>query len=100
MPDPTQAHDGGFRMPALIEGRTDALVTELGAYAALHNPAHIDCAALARVDVNAATQLMAGLTPFTGDGQVIEFIHVNHLVATLFSVVGLSDIVRIHTRKI
>ena len=100
MPDPVQAQSDGFRMPALIEGRTDALVVELGAYAALHNPARIDCAALARVDVNAATQLMAGLAPFTGDGQVIEFIHVNHLVATLFSVVGLNDIIRIHTRKL
>ncbi|MBC7513201.1 MAG: hypothetical protein H7234_02060 [Herminiimonas sp.] len=100
MPDPAKADSDCFIMPALIEGRTDALVAELGAYAALHNPARIDCAALARVDVNAATQLMAGLAPFTGDGQVIEFIHVNHLVATLFSVVGLNDIIRIHTRKI
>ncbi len=89
-----------FVMPAVIEGRTDALVAELGAYATRHNPARIDCAALARVDVNAAAQLMAGLAPFTGDGQAIEFLHVNHLVATLFSVVGLADVVRIHTRRI
>ena len=98
--DASAAPDDCFVMPALIEGRTDALVAELGAYATLHNPARIDCAALARVDVNAATQLMAGLAPFTGDGQVIEFMHVNQLVATLFSVVGLSSIVRIHTRRI
>ena len=100
MPDPRQGPGECFVMPALIEGRTDALVAELGAYATLHNPACIDCAALARVDVNAATQLMTGLAPFTGDGQVIEFMHVNHLVATLFNVVGLNNIVRIHTRKI
>ena len=100
MPDLRQAPGDCFVMPALIEGRTDALVAELGAYATLHNPACIDCAALARVDVNAATQLMAGLTPFTGDGQVIEFLHVNHLVATLFNIVGLNNTVRIHTRKI
>ena len=100
MPDPSYADSDCFRMPALIEGRTDALVTALADYASRHNPARIECAALARVDVNAATQLMAGLAPFVGEGQVIEFIHVNHLVATLFSVVGLDDIIRIQTRKI
>ena len=100
VPDLAAAPDECFIMPAVIEGRTDTLVSELGAYATQHNPARIDCAALGRVDFNAAAQLMAGLAPFTGDGQVIEFMHVNHLVATLFNVVGLADVIRVHTRKI
>lgn len=89
-----------FAMPTLIEGRIDALVASLTAFAAEHNPANIDCAALARVDVNAAGQLMAGLMPIAGDGRLIQFIHVNHLVAALFNVIGLRDIVQVTTRKI
>ena len=89
-----------FVMPALIEGRIDALVAGLSAFAAEHNPASVDCSALARVDVNAAGQLMAGLMPIAGDGRLIEFIHVNHLVAALFNVIGLRDIVQIKTRTI
>ena len=89
-----------FAMPTLIEGRIDALVSSLAAFAAEHNPASVDCAALARIDVNAAGQLMAGLMPIAGDGRLIRFIHVNHLVAALFNVIGLRDIVQITTRKI
>ena len=89
-----------FVMPAVIEGRIDALVTGLAAFAAEHNPANIDCTALGRVDVNAAGQLMAGLMPLAGDGRLIEFIHVNHLVAALFNVIGLRAIVQVKTRKI
>lgn len=89
-----------FVMPATIEGRIDALVAGIAAFAAEHNPARIECAALARVDVNAAGQLMAGLMPIAGDGRRIEFTNVNHLVAALFNVIGLRDIVQVTTRRI
>ncbi|MBC7416402.1 MAG: hypothetical protein H7327_15865 [Herminiimonas sp.] len=99
-PNAVVGHPDTFVMPALIEGRIDALVATLVTFVASHNPTRIDCAALARVDVNAAGQLMAGLMPLAGDGRLLEFIHVNHLVAALFNVIGLRDIVQIHTRKI
>lgn len=99
-PDANAPPSDTFTMPGLIEGRTDALVAQLGAFAAEHNPARIDCAALARVDVNAAGQLLAGLMPLTGDGRTIEFINVNHLIAALFNVLGFKDTVRIVTRRI
>jgi len=89
-----------FTMPALIEGRIDNLIVAIAAYADEHEPAIIDCAQLARVDFNAAGRMLTGLAPFCGNGKaVIEFHHVNHLVAELFNVIGLKDIVRILPRK-
>ncbi len=89
-----------FTMPALIEGRIDNLIVAIAAYADEHEPAIIDCAQLARVDFNAAGRLLTGLAPFCGNGKaVIEFHHVNHLVAELLNVIGLQDIVRILPRK-
>lgn len=89
----------GFMMPALIEGRIDNLIVAIAAYSDEHNPAIIDCSQLTRVDFNAAGRLLTGLAPFCGIGKTIEFHHVNHLVAELFNVIGLKDLVRIVPRK-
>lgn len=89
----------GYRMPVRIEGRVDNLVLAIAAYSDNHNPAIIDCSALTRVDFDAAGRLLSGLAPFCGSGKTIEFHHVNHLVAELFNVIGLKDIVRIVPRK-
>lgn len=89
-----------FVMPGVIEGRADTLIAALGNYVARHNPARVDCAALMRVDVNAASQLQAGLLPFSTNGRRIEFFHVNHLVAVLLNVIGLKSFAHISTRKI
>ena len=94
------APDDVYIMPAVIEGKTTALVAALTTFAQNYNPARIDCTHLTRVDVNAAGQLFAGLMPVAGDGRHIEFINVNHLVAALFNVMGLKQIVRISTRRI
>jgi ABC-type transporter Mla MlaB component len=88
-----------FMMPAVIEGRTEQLILAIAAYAANHKPAIIDCSRLARVDFSAAGQLLTGLTPFASDGASIELHNVNHLVAALFNVMGLKDILRILPRK-
>ena len=89
-----------YVMPAIVEGRTETLLAGLTAFASRHNPARVDCAGLARVDVNAAGQLLAGLAPVSGDGRSIEFFNVNHLVAALFNVLGLKQVIRIVTRRI
>ncbi len=89
----------GFMMPPLIEGRIDNLIVAIAAYSDEHQPAIIDCSQLARVDFNAAGRLLTGLAPFCGSGKLIEFHHVNHLVAELLNVIGLKDIVRILPRR-
>lgn len=89
----------GFAMPPVIEGRIDNLIVSIASYSDEHNPAIIDCSQLVRVDFNAAGRLLTGLAPFCGIGKTIEFQHVNHLVAELFNVMGLKDLVRIVPRK-
>ncbi|HEY4541523.1 MAG TPA: STAS domain-containing protein [Noviherbaspirillum sp.] len=89
----------GFMLPPLIEGRIDNLILAIAAYSDEHEPAIINCSQLVRIDFNAAGRLLTGLAPFCGNGKAIEFHHVNHLVAELFNIIGLKDIVRIVPRK-
>ena len=88
-----------FRMPARIEGRIDDLIVAIASYSDEHSPAIIDCSQLVRIDFNAAGRLLTGLTPFCFSGKQLEFHNVNHLVAELFHMMGLADIVRILPRK-
>jgi anti-anti-sigma regulatory factor len=88
-----------FMMPARVEGRIDDLIVAIAAYSDEHSPAIVDCSQLTRVDFNAAGRLLSGLTPFCVSGKQIEFHQVNHLVAELFNMMGLHDIVAIHPRK-
>lgn len=88
-----------FCMPPVIEGRTEKLIGSIAAFAAEHQPAVIDCSRLKRVDFSAAGQLLSGLAPLSASGKSIELHEVNHLVAALFLVLGLNDIVRILPRR-
>lgn len=88
-----------FKMPVVVEGAIDQLLIAIGAYTDQHNPSVIDCSRLTRVDFTAAGKMLTGLAPFCGNGKVIEFRNVNHLVAALFSVIGIKDLVRVHPRK-
>jgi ABC-type transporter Mla MlaB component len=86
-------------MPVLIEGRLEELLAQIQTHASSYNPTFIDCSRLIRVDFNAAGQLINGLLPLIGQGKKIEFHEVNHLVAALFKVMGLQDVVSIYPRK-
>lgn len=96
---PIQGVAEGFMMPPLVDGRIDNLILAIVAYSDEHEPAIIDCSQLIRIDFNAAGRLLTGLAPFCGNGKSLEFHHVNHLVAELFNIIGLKDIVRIIPRK-
>jgi anti-anti-sigma regulatory factor len=89
----------GFRLPPVIEGRIDNIIVAIVTYSDEHSPAIIDCSGLNRIDFAAAGRLLTGLAPFCGNGKSFEFHGVNHLVAALFNVIGLKDIVRIVPRK-
>ncbi len=96
---PLKSASEHFMMPAVVEGRTDQLIQAMTTYAATHNPAIVDCSDLIRVDFNAAGQLAAGLAPVVSQGATIELRNVNHLVAALFNVMGLTAVVRVLPRK-
>jgi ABC-type transporter Mla MlaB component len=91
--------DDAYMMPRVLQGRIDEIILGIAAFSDVHDPAVIDCSRLVRVDFNAAGRLMTGLAPFCGVGKSIEFHHVNSLVAALFGVMGLKDIVKIVPRK-
>ncbi|NEX61343.1 STAS domain-containing protein [Noviherbaspirillum galbum] len=94
------AEDGEcYKLPPVIDGRVDNLIVAIAAYSDEHSPAIIDCSVLTRIDFASAGRLMSGLAPFCGNGKTFEFHHVNHLVAALFEVIGLKDMVRVVPRK-
>ena len=87
-----------FMMPAIIDGKSD-LVDTITKFVRQHNPAILDCSRLARVDFNAASQLLGGFAPLASDERSIELHNVNHLVHALFNVMGIREVVRIFPRK-
>nr|MBV0880884.1 STAS domain-containing protein [Noviherbaspirillum sp. L7-7A] len=94
-----QPGGSAFMMPAAVDGRTEPLLAAIAQHADLHDPLVLDCARLDRVDFSAAGQLMMGLAPLARNGRTIEMHHVSRLVLALFSMIGLTDIVRVSPRK-
>jgi ABC-type transporter Mla MlaB component len=95
----SSAPDHVYMMPQVMQGSIDEIILGIAAFSDVHDPAIVDCSGLSRVDFSAAGRLMTGLAPFCGAGKSIEFHHVNALVAALFGVMGLKDIVKIVPRK-
>jgi len=93
------ASTDSFPMPPVIADGVERLIVGITNYSNEHNPAIIDCMPLKRVDFGAAGQLLTGLAPLAAKGINLEFHNVNHLVAALFSIMGLKDIVEILPRK-
>lgn len=93
------ASSDSFVMPPVIADGVDRLIVGISNYANDHNPAIMDCMPLQRVDFGAAGQLLTGLAPLAAKGINLEFHNVNHLVAALFSIMGLKDIVEVLPRK-
>ncbi len=65
---------------------------DLPAYAEVHDPVLLDCSALTRIDFISAGALLNVLTTIRRTGKQVVFHHPNHLVAELFSVVGLNAV--------
>lgn len=86
-------------MPPVVEGKAEKVLKALQECAKQHNHVVVNCEALHRMDFAAAGQLLSGLGTLVAENKSIEFQHVNHLVATLFQVMGYKDIAQIHPRK-
>jgi ABC-type transporter Mla MlaB component len=87
-----------FTMPQVVDAHTN-VIASITEFAALHNPAVIDCTRLNRVDFSAAGQLLSAMAPLATKGRTVQLQNVNHLVAALFQVMGLRDIAHIVPRK-
>lgn len=89
-----------FMMPAIIEGRTDSLISQIAAHAKLYNTVLLDCSQLERVEFGASAQLLSGLVPIAGKKDTtIQFHEVNYLVMSLFNAMGLKNVAVIFPRK-
>ncbi len=89
-----------FMMPAVIEGRTDYLISSINEQAESHNPLILDCSELDKVEFSASAQLLSGLASIAAKpGMSIRFEQVNYLVLMLFSAMGLKNITSISARK-
>ena len=81
-------------------GKIDADMARLTKFAAERKRIVIDCAMLVRVDFTAAGVLLNWSVGSRGAGKTIEFVHVGYLVAALFVVMGLHEVVLIERRKV
>ncbi|MEO8936149.1 MAG: STAS domain-containing protein [Burkholderiaceae bacterium] len=81
-------------------GKSEAALQRLTLFATTHEHIVVDCAHLARVDFTAAGLLLNWAVGMRGSRKEIEFVHVGHLVAALFVVMGLHDVVPIERRKV
>jgi ABC-type transporter Mla MlaB component len=89
-----------FMMPAVIEGRTENLISQITAHAELHKLVLLDCSKLERVEFGASAQLLSGLVPIAGKKETsIQFHEVNYLVMNLFNAMGLKNVAAIFPRK-
>ncbi len=83
-----------------LVGKSDADLQRLTLFATTHEHIVVDCARLVRVDFTAAGLLLNWAVGMRGSRKAIEFINVGPLVAALFVVMGLHEVVPIERRKV
>ena len=81
-------------------GRSESALQRLTAFATHHERIIIDCAKLMRVDFTAAGLLLNWAVGMRGARKDIAFTQVGHLVAALFVVMGLHEVVPVGGRKV
>ncbi|MBV7538603.1 hypothetical protein KW842_22760 [Duganella sp. sic0402] len=87
-----------FMLPPLIEQQLGPLLPAIQQYADTYPALVFDCSRLARIDYDSAIQLhtvLAALAP----GRKIAFRDVNHLVASLFKLLGYASLASIYPHK-
>jgi ABC-type transporter Mla MlaB component len=88
------------RLSGDLVGKSENELARLSAFANTRQHVVVDCARLVRVDFTAAGLLLNWAVGMRGQRKEIEFINVGHLVAALFVVMGLHEVVPIERRKV
>lgn len=83
-----------------LVGKSEADLQRLTQFATTHQRIVVDCGRLVRVDFTAAGLLLNWAVGMRGARKDIEFVSVGHLVAALFVVMGLHEVVPIERRKV
>lgn len=81
-------------------GKSEPDLQRLTQFATTHDRIVVDCSRLVRVDFTAAGLLLNWAVGMRGSKKDIEFVKVGHLVAALFVVMGLHEVVPIERRKV
>lgn len=100
LPDEESLPPDTIALSGELLGRSESDLQRLTAFAGNHERIVIDCAKLVRVDFTAAGLLLNWAVGMRGARKDIEFIHVGHLVAALFVVMGLHEVVPVTRRKV
>lgn len=90
----------GVALSGELVGKSDADLQRLTQFATTHERIVVDCARLSRVDFTAAGLLLNWAVGMRGARKEIAFTNVGHLVAALFVVMGLHEVVPIERRKV
>lgn len=104
MPEAGDVHSADHRPDALqLKGEIDgAMAQEIAAingHAQAHKHLSLDCGKLHRIDFVAAGQLLNALAQLRVGGATIELFGLNHLVAALLVVMGISEVATLTLRK-
>ena len=83
-----------------LVGKSETELARLTQFANDRQRIVVDCAKLARVDFTAAGLLLNWAVGMRGQKKDIAFVNVGHLVAALFMVMGLHEVVPIERRKV
>jgi ABC-type transporter Mla MlaB component len=83
-----------------LVGKSEAELSRLTQFATEQQTIVVDCTHLARVDFTAAGLLLNWAVGMRGQRKDIQFVNVGHLVAALFVVMGLHEVVPIERRKV
>jgi ABC-type transporter Mla MlaB component len=81
-------------------GKSDDDLQRLTVFATTHDRIVVDCSRLVRVDFTAAGLLLNWAVGMRGSRKNVEFVNVGHLVAALFVVMGLHEVVPIERRRV
>lgn len=84
-----------FMLPHVIEKHIGSLLAAIRDYAGNYPAVVFDCSHLARIDTEAAQQLLACVRELAAGGRTVAFRDLNHLVAALLRRLGAGETARL-----
>jgi anti-anti-sigma regulatory factor len=97
---PVEAVDDGMQWRGTVRGNGEPQFGRLQISAKTEKSLAIDCTYLKRVEFATATALLTLLTKLRQGGVTVEFRNVNHLIAALFSLLGVDMVADVQLRRV
>jgi anti-anti-sigma regulatory factor len=97
---PAEVLAEGLQWRGTMRGEGEPQFGRLIAQAKVEKQIVVDCTYLKRVEFATATAMLALLTRVRQAGAAVEFRNVNHLIAALFSLLGIDAVAQIQLRRV